>query len=39
MFLDAKSRVVLLQKLEFTILSEHDGDVVSVGQISRLFKL
>ena len=31
------SRVVVLQKLEFTILSEHDDDFVGVRQIFRLF--
>ena len=31
------SRVVVLHKLEFTILSEQDDDVMGVRQISRLF--
>ena len=31
------SRVAVLQKLEFTILCEHDDDVVGVRQISCLF--
>jgi len=37
MFPDVISGVVVRQKLEFTILSEHDDDFVGVGQISRLF--
>ena len=34
---DIIPRVVVLWKLEFTILSEHDYDVVGVRQISRPF--
>ena len=33
------SRVVVLQKLEFTILSEHGDDVVACGKFPDFFKL